>query len=132
MERVRNDNGRIACMWSEEDLRVIRENYEDGYDRLAERFGVTYQTMRLKCHEMGLTRSDPHRSQKRVFTSEEDEYIRVHYPHECASDIADHLGISYANLVKRVRHLGIRKSERFRVGDYNRRYVGNYSGNKKV
>ena len=121
-------SGRIACVWTEEDLQFIRENYEDGYDKLAEKFGVTYQTMRTKCLEMGLKRSDPHGAQKRHFTKEEDDFIREHYPNEPALDVAEKIGVSYPSLLRRVKVLGVRKSESYSARDYHHRYVRNYSG----
>ena len=128
MERVRTKSGRLACAWTEEDLQFIRENYEEGYDKLADHFRVTYQTMRTKCLEMGLKRTDPHRGRKRQFTEEEDDYLREHYPNEPITDICDKTGISYANVKKRVAELGIRKSEGYSPSNYNHRYVRHYSG----
>ncbi len=62
----------------------------------------------------------------KIFTEQELEYIRLHYPFEPISDVADHLGVSPGTVSRNARLLGLEKDKSFDVGNYRNRYVSSY------
>ena len=60
----------------------------------------------------------------RLWTPEEDQYLRDNYPDGLGTEIARHLGRSLCSLYGRVNLLGLKKSEVFKLSDFSGRLNG--------
>ena len=61
-----------------------------------------------------------------MFTPEDDQYIREHYPSGTASDIADYFGVSGAVITRRAKELGLQKDKDWSKAKFQKRYVKDY------
>ena len=53
-------------------------------------------------------------------------YLREHFPHESATDIADHFGISYTTVRLKALELGIKKAPGYDKKQFRFRFVKTY------
>lgn len=65
---------------------------------------------------------------KIVFNKEQEDYVKEHFPNECASDIAEYLGVSSPVIFRIARELGLKKADGWNRNSYCHRYVNNYPG----
>lgn len=63
---------------------------------------------------------------KHIWTKEEEEYLRLHYPTEALCDLADHFGVAPGTVKAKVDKMGIKKSADFNPRQFQHRWVKNY------
>lgn len=64
--------------------------------------------------------------QKIVLTTEQERYLREHFPTEAACDIAEHLHISDTTVRNIAREMGLKKSESFDPRRFHNHIVKTY------
>ena len=77
---------------------------------LAVRFGTTTRALYQKCFKLGLKKEQPNTIH---LTSEQQRWMRLHYPHMATEICALILGISPRSVTRQARRLGLRKTEQF-------------------
>lgn len=63
---------------------------------------------------------------RHIWTKEEEDYIRLHYPTEALIDISDHLHISPATIKEHAVLMGVKKADNYDPRQFQHRYVKNY------
>lgn len=115
--------------WAEWEIDFLKEFFfVRTNDDLAKVFKCSAPTVSAKARELGLgekNRGGVNRMTY-VWSDEDVEYLKGHFPYEPASDIADVIGISYPCVLKKARELGLKKSEGYDPRRFNNRYVGGY------
>lgn len=77
---------------------------------LAVRFGTTTKALYQKCFKLGLKKEQPNTIH---LTSEQQRWMRLHYPHMATEICALILGISPKSVTRQARRLGLQKTELF-------------------
>ena len=115
-------------IWTPDKIEFIRSHISEmTYEEMGRALGLSSSTVSSKCYELGLRRQ--RHVNARVFTEEELEYIREHYPTEAGCDVADHLGMSYALVNRAADEMGIEKYKNWNTQAYQGRYIRNYKHN---
>ena len=112
--------------WTNEEIAYLKSHYMDeSYEVMGGSLCLSSSAVRAKCIELGCMR--PAYTRKAfVWSAEQLDYLRAHYPHESAIDIADHLDYSYYTVEKKARELGLKKADDYDVRKFQFRYVRGY------
>ncbi len=97
--------------WTPQDEQELRELYGSmTAEALAVRFGTTYRAIYQKCNKMGLKKDQPC---KIHLTTQQEMWMKIHWPHMSNEICALILGISHRSVVRQARRLGLQKTEQF-------------------
>lgn len=98
-------------IWTKDEEDELRELYgKMSAEALAVRFGTTYGAIYQKCNKMGLKKEQPC---KIHLTSQQELWMKTHWPHMSNEICALILGISPRSVVRQARRLGLHKTEQF-------------------
>ena len=117
-------------VWSKSDEQFIKDNFgEMTFVEMAEHFCVSATCVRGKCLQMGF-RSERHGPSARVWSDEDLNYLREHFPVESATDLADHFGLSYTTVRLKAMELGLKKAPGYSPKQFRNRYVKGYKDSR--
>lgn len=112
--------------WTTEEIAYLKSHYMDeSYEVMGVALCLSSSCVRTKCIEIGCKRRFDGRKAF-VWSAEQLDYLRAHYPHESGIDISAHLGYSYYTVEKKAKELGLKKADDYDVRKFQFRYVRGY------
>lgn len=113
--------------WTEEMLEYLLDHYEtDSCMDMGMYLGVSAPTVSSKLRSMGISVGIGGKKLRRRWSDDELSYLREHYPHESAVDIADVLGVCSQLVRTKANELGLKKAPDYDRSKYYFRYVKTY------
>ena len=116
--------------WTQEQEEYVLTHYkEESNMDMGTKLGVSAPYIAGRLRTNGIVRCRESRTPRKQWTEYEVSYIREHFPHETAGDIADHLGTSDTMVLKKAREMGLKKAPDYDPRHFGGRYVRNYKNN---